>query len=70
MEQETRKPIMLDVQRTLRLVTGALFDAESTWRSYLGEANARLQKDANETTARNYSLYQEYEPQLRDFIVQ
>ena len=29
---------MFDIKRTVSLVTGALFDAESTWRSYLGEA--------------------------------
>jgi hypothetical protein len=29
---------MFDIQRTIKLVTGALFDAETTWRSYLPEA--------------------------------
>lgn len=29
---------MFDLQRTLQLIKGALFDPESTWRSYLPEA--------------------------------
>jgi hypothetical protein len=29
---------MIDIQRTIKLVTGALFDAEATWRGYLPEA--------------------------------
>ena len=29
---------MVDLQRTLKLVTGGMFDAEQTWRSYLPEA--------------------------------
>lgn len=29
---------MIDIQRTIKLVTGALFEAEATWRGYLPEA--------------------------------
>jgi hypothetical protein len=29
---------MLDLNRTIKLVQGALFDAETPWRTYLAEA--------------------------------
>lgn len=31
---------MIDINRTIQLVTGALFDREATWRSYLPEAGS------------------------------
>jgi hypothetical protein len=31
---------------------------------------AWLQKDVNDTVARNYALYEEYEDELRDFVVE